>query len=438
MTPKGADTEDTATLTGVSDGPAGELYLHAFWPNGSTIVALPAHDEVVVGRGETCSARIDHKSVSRRHARIRCGPGVSVEDLGSHNGTRVDGVPLVAHASIPVRVGAVIEVGSVVLVLRHGAGDKRRGDPTAAMERVEQLVDLVAKSSMSLVLLGETGVGKTMLARRIHEASRRAESPFISVNFAAVPESLVESELFGHVRGAFTGASEAKVGLVESAHRGTIFLDEIGEVPLATQAKLLRVLESGEVVRLGTTKPVSVDVRYVSATNRDLKAAIARGAFRADLFYRLDGLSITVPPLRQRPEQIPALAAQFAADAARELERKATLAPDANDRLVAYPWPGNVRELRNVIKRSVLLTPREVVHATDLRFEDATALPAAPAPLARTAEDSERQRILDALDACAWNQSRAAKLLQMSRRTLVDRLGRYEINRPHAPRVKGG
>jgi two-component system, NtrC family, response regulator AtoC len=427
----GRDEEATATLTSTSMGSEGAAYLHVFTKTGAFVIPLPLSGELIIGRAGECNAKIDDPSVSRRHARIVVGDGLSLEDLGSHNGTRIEGVKLEPQARVPIGVGSVLEVGSVAVVLRQGKVTRAPADATGPMDQVEQLARLVAKSPLSLVLLGETGVGKTVFARRIHEWSGRASGPFVSTHFAAMPESLIESELFGHLRGAFTGANENRPGLIETAHGGTLFLDELGEVPPAVQTKLLRVVESAEVTRLGSTKPTRVDVRYISATNRDLKAAVAQGRFRADLYYRLDGLTISLPPLRERKDQVASLAKQFTEEASRDLNKPSSLAPDAVERLLAHSWPGNVRELRNVVTRSVLLCAAPVLHARDLRFEDAivTTEAAAPPTLDREASD-EKQRILDALQVCAGNQSRAAERLGMSRRTLVERLGRYGISRP--------
>jgi len=434
VSPSGDDPTATVSLYAGTPGRRG-AYFEAFWGGGSAVLPAPAPGgDIIVGRGETCAFRVDHKSVSRRHARIRMGDPVTVEDLGSHNGTRVDGAIVAPGAPTPIGTGSTIEVGSVVIVLRAASAAAATVDEgPSVMTRLEQLVDTVARSSLAVVLLGETGVGKTRLAERVHKESRRAEGAFVQINCAALPEGLLESELFGHERGAFTGASAVKRGLLEEAHSGTIFLDEIGEMPLAAQSKLLRVIESGEVRRIGATRPSSIDVRYVSATNRALRSAVDAGLFRADLFFRLDGISITVPPLRERRGEILPLSEQFLDEAAHELGKSAALGPDAIEALERHPWPGNVRELRNVVHRSVLLAPGPVMRAKDLHFAESFGKSAA-APLAAGPAQGgeERQRILDALNACAWNQTRAAKELGISRRTLVDRLGKYRIQRPRS------
>jgi len=437
----GDDADKTATVTiGRTTGtpsPRRGAYFEAFWSGGSAMLPVPpSGGEVIIGRGGASAFRIDHKSVSRKHALVRTGDAITIEDLDSHNGTRVDGAIIAPGRATPIGTGSTIEIGSVVIVLRAGSTAGSAVDEgTSVMTRLEHLVDTVARSSLAVVLLGETGVGKTRLAERVHRESRRAAGSFVQINCAALPEGLLESELFGYERGAFTGASTAKRGLLEEAHSGTIFLDEIGEMPLATQSKLLRVIESGEVRRIGATRPSNVDVRYVSATNRALRTAVDAGQFRADLFFRLDGISITVPPLRERTGEILELSARFLEEATREVGKSATLGPDALEALQRHPWPGNVRELRNVIQRSVLLAPGPVLRARDLHFSESFGRAPQPARAAAppsTHEDDERQRILDALDACAWNQTRAAKRLGVSRRTLVDRLGKYQIQRPRS------
>ena len=405
--------------------------LCAYWSGGGLTITLPARGEVFAGRGEECALRIDHKSVSRKHALLRLEPPMRVEDLGSSNGTWVDGVQLASGVPTQLGPSGVFELGSVLVVARVHAADAPAEAPRTPMQEVDRLVDVVAKSAISVVLLGETGVGKTVIAERIHRASKRSTGPFVSINCAALPEQLLESELFGHEKGAFTGASAQKPGLLEAADGGTMFLDEIGEMPLATQSKILRVLESGDVTRVGATKPRHVDVRYVCATNRDLETAVDRGQFRSDLYFRLDGISIVVPSLRDRIAEIRPLAETFLADAARDLGKPPQLlAPDAIARLERHAWPGNVRELKNVMTRTAILTTFPTLRADDIRFEGrAGAVPTSNDAPTR-AKDEERQRVLDALEKTAWNQTRAAEVLGVSRRTLLNRLDEFQIKRP--------
>ena len=405
--------------------------LSAYWSGGGLTITLPARGEIFAGRGEECALRIDHKSVSRKHALLRLEPPMRVEDLGSSNGTWVDGVELASGVPTQLGPSGVFELGSVLVVARVHAADAPAEAPRTPMQEVDRLVDVVARSAISVVLLGETGVGKTVVAARIHRASKRSKGPFVSINCAALPEQLLESELFGHEKGAFTGASVQKPGLLEAADGGTMFLDEIGEMPLATQSKILRVLESGDVTRVGATKPRHVDVRYVSATNRDLKTAVDRGQFRSDLYFRLDGISIVVPSLRDRIAEIRPLAETFLADAARDLGKPPQLlAPDAVARLERHAWPGNVRELKNVMTRTAILATFPTLRADDIRFEGQSGAAPTSNDAPTRAKDEERQRVLDALEKTAWNQTRAAEVLGVSRRTLLNRLDEFQIKRP--------
>jgi len=307
-----------------------------------------------------------------------------------------------------------------------------------AMARLHRLADRVARGQINVLVLGETGAGKEVLAERIHRASPRAGAPFLRLSCAAFTEALLESELFGHERGAFTGAVGAKPGLLETAHGGTVFLDEVGELPPAIQAKLLRVIETRTVLRVGGLAARAIDVRFIAATNRDLEAEAARGAFRADLRFRLDGVTLVVPPLRERVGEIAKLARQFAAEAGLRIDGAPVpvVDDDAIALLEGYAWPGNIRELRNMMERAVLLSRDGHIGVAELpvsKLADTSAADQTPneiAELRRRIEQLERKRILDALDACGGNQTRAAKLLGMARRTLVSRLGRYAVPRP--------
>jgi two-component system response regulator AtoC len=345
-----------------------------------------------------------------------------------------------------------------------------------AIDRLRPIVERVAGGTIPVLLVGETGVGKDVLATRIHELSPRAGAPFVCVNCAAIPEQLIESELFGYERGAFSGAVQRKLGILEAADGGTVFLDEVGELPLAVQVKLLRVLDQREVLRLGTLKPRKIDVRFVAATNRDLELEVGRGTFREDLFYRLNAVVIVVPPLRQRVAEIAPLARIFVARAAQELglARPPVLGDSALALLEAYPWPGNVRELRNVIERAVLLSgdgreiTREHLPAEKMgrvlparespRTLRAAAVAAAAAAAAGAGAGAgaggatgaappaaspggsaahspeERARVVSALARCDGNQTHAARLLGVSRRTLITRMEAYGLPRPRKGR----
>ena len=581
----------------------------------SASFALPERGDVVIGRGEGCEVRLDDPALSRRHARLSIGVGITVEDLASANGTRLrelsgSGVTLrtlPAEQRELLTPGAVIELGDLTVMVQIGAprGRPRRvwphgtfeafvekecerarrsdgrfvvmrvaasgmaahdleaqlvastrsadtiglyspgeyelllidatpetvaevekrvdarvtvrgyaakvgvarfpedgRDPETllataaarargeepverparvvvledpAMKRLYRMVGRVADSKISVLLLGETGVGKDVVAEAIHALSPRARGPFLRLNCAALPEPLLESELFGHERGAFTGAHAAKPGLLESATGGTVFLDEVGELPHATQAKLLRAIEEGEVRRVGGLSSRKIDVRLVAATNRDLEAEAQRGAFRGDLFFRLGGVVLSIPALRDRPSEILPFARSFFVELARAARRQVPELDDAAiDFFVRYAWPGNIRELRNVVERALLLSDDGRIGRDQLPVEKlgntwspAPRTPAPPAPSAlvpdarettraelddptdtarisrpeladamelaelhRKMDDAERRRIASALEQCAGNQPKAAKLLGMSRGTLVSRLDAHGLPRP--------
>jgi two-component system response regulator AtoC len=336
-----------------------------------------------------------------------------------------------------------------------------------AMRRLYELAERVAPGDIGILVLGDTGVGKEVMAEELHRLSPRRDHPFLRLNCAALSESLLESELFGHERGAFTGAHQTKAGLLETAQGGTVFLDEIGELPMAMQVKLLRVLEERQVWRVGGVKPRAIDVRFVAATNRNLEEEVAMGRFRQDLFFRLNGVSLLIPPLRERVEEIEDLAHEFIEQIAKQLGRPSPppLGPDVLELMLSYGWPGNIRELRNAIERAVLLAgngpiqrehfPVEKMTATvntplsptppmaqlvDVAFlGKETLVPPAGAPLderslgdrlRQQVKEVERQHIMNALNRCGGNQTRAARELGISRRTLISRLEEYNIPRP--------
>jgi len=303
-----------------------------------------------------------------------------------------------------------------------------------AMKRVFELVERLAAVDATTVLIeGESGTGKGAIAQALHRLSKRSSGPFLNVTSSALPETLMESELFGHEKGAFTDAHAAKRGLVEMADGGTLFLDEVGELTPGVQAKLLRFIEEKTFRRLGGTRDLVVDVRIMAATNRDLAAEVAAGRFRADLFYRLRVIPITLPPLRERREDILPLVKHFVAHFDREFGKKVReIAPEAQAMLAAYPWPGNVRELRNVIERAVLLTDGETIGARELPPEVAAPMerPAAAAALPSDGvklDEVERRLLVEALDRAHGNQSHAAELLGLSRHQVRTRMKRYGL-----------
>ncbi|WP_437276342.1 sigma 54-interacting transcriptional regulator [Sorangium sp. So ce375] len=524
--------------------------------NTITFAPLPPRGSVVLGRDEGCDVRIEDRSVSRRHAVLHVGPPLRIEDLGSANGTfvgeqqpravtvRTHRLRRLSRESAEVGIGERFNLGATTVVVgRAPAGaaeEPDRGQPPAdivvlapAMLALYEQAARAARSPISVLILGETGVGKEVLARTLHARSPRSSGPYVELNCAALPPSLLEGELFGHEKSAFTGASHARAGLLEAAHGGTLFLDEIGELPLAFQAKLLRVLEDRKVLRIGGRTPRRLDLRFVAATNRDLEAEIAGGAFRQDLYFRLNGIALVVPPLRERVAEIGPLASRFLEEACRRLDQRSAprISPQALAALEAYAWPGNVRELRNVIERAAVLCAGESVLPADLPPHlmsgaapppgraplpssgsvppppSGAALPqtdvappsgaappssraapppadaapplsgAAPSssraappsgaapPSSRAAPPSsraapppadaapppadaappssdamarlrlemkavDRQRVIEALERSAGNQTRAAKLLGVSLRTLINRIDEYGIPRP--------
>ena len=299
-----------------------------------------------------------------------------------------------------------------------------------AMRHVVDLVQSVAGSDSTVLITGESGTGKEVVARAIHAASARRYNPMVVVNCGALPEGILESELFGHEAGAFTGARARHKGKFESAEGGTVFLDEIGDVSPKVQVELLRVLEEKVVTRLGGTTPVPVDFRTIAATNRDLQAAVKEGRFREDLYWRLNVVHVHIPPLRERPEDVPVLAEQFLAKFAQSMSRRPmTFSSDALDALASYPWPGNVRELQNAIERAVVVGRGDVVTAADLplRVTKGTSSPgAAPGSLA----EAERAHVQTVLDASGWNITKAARILDVDRVTLYNKIKKYDLKKP--------
>jgi len=535
--------------------------------------ALPESGEVTIGRSNSVEIYVDDPLVSRRHAIISTAPRPAIRDLGSSNGTRVDGVQLPAGETRELAVGDVVTVGSAALLIQRGAtavyprrfwasehfearlkeecaraerlgcgfsvacfrvgrhvpdigvrqvlaaalrtsdvagecgpsvyavlivdattaqsrvvidriaaelerrefeaswgvadfpSDGRNAEdllagaqpivedhgPALAVAQGRVVVDAVtqelfrfaeriAAGDISVLLVGETGVGKEVIAEEIYRRSPRAGRPFLRLNCGALSESLLESELFGHERGAFTSAVAAKPGLLETANGGVVLLDEIGEMPMNLQVKLLRVLEDKEARRIGGVKSHPLDLRFIAATNRDLERHAARGLFRQDLYYRLAGATIEVPPLRRRPGDIGPLVHVFLVQASRHASRHlaapAAISPEALALLRAYRWPGNIRELRNVIESAVLLAGNAMITPAHLPLERMQAAREGTPPpemLVEPMDDEARQTVIDALAACGGNQSRAAKQLGMSRGALIRRLERYGVVRPRKP-----
>ena len=566
-------TTDT-TVTADGGGAGGSvLTLLVMSPGLFSSHTLPTSGAVMIGRSSGCAICVDDPVASREHARLHVEakdgiPRLSIEDLGSANGTRVRDAAIPAHEPTPIAPGeGVVIGGTVVIVLqarspsgafrlwshvffgarvedecarsvatRASVGLARirfatpsmkifpmlarslKGDqgvaqygpkdyellftgqderqiegfmtglvaafraeglevshsiawcprdgknfdalmtmanamlkPTAAhpepiatdsvgMQRVREMATKVANSQINVLIRGETGVGKDVLARLIHRTSSRAQRPFLALNCAALSDTLLESELFGYAKGTFTGATASKMGLLASADGGTVFLDEVGDMPLGIQARLLRVIDDRQIRPLGALQAQEINVRFISATNRDLEEAVARREFRQDLLFRLNGLCLTIPPLRERRGEIPILATTFLAEACREmgLERALSLDEEAMTALIEHMWSGNIRELKNVIERAVVLCEGASIRAEHLGLRSAERPTEPPSSrrvralpkLSDPVKLAERQRIIDALDACASNQTRAARLLKMPRRTFVSKLETYAIPRP--------
>ena len=364
----------------------------------------------------------------------------------------VDGTACGMHQAFPL-MSASGEVGSVLVLfhkrsdtpvpsgaipgqrrerLRPERTDSQLGDLVGASPVMHQLFDmirLVADSSATVLIQGESGTGKELVAKTIHQTSYRREKPFVVVDCGALPETLLESELFGHVKGAFTGAASAKPGLFEEADGGTIFLDEIADTSPTFQAKLLRVLQEGEIKRVGGTQPIKIDVRVISATNKDLTDLVKAKSFRQDLYYRLAVLPIHLPPLRERRGDIPLLVSQFiAASCDRHRQTLRSVSEEAIRALTAAPWPGNVRELQHYIERAVVTTTHAELTCTDLVAMGSHAKDGDLRTIVRdAARQAERTRILQALQQTSGNRMRAARLLKISRATLYNKLRDFSI-----------
>jgi DNA-binding NtrC family response regulator len=333
------------------------------------------------------------------------------------------------------------------LAARRGAPQIVGEDP--GLKQVSIALQRAAGTDTSVLLEGESGTGKELFARALHALSQRADGPFVAINCAAIPENLLETELFGHEKGAFTGAANRKPGKFELAHRGTLFLDEIGELPLTLQPKILRALEDRRFERVGGTSLISVDVRVVAATNRNLRAAVAARQFREDLFFRLSVFPITIPPLRERPNDITMLAKHFIDRFCRDINKSPlSLAPSAVDELLKYPWPGNVRELQNCIERAVILTEGDTIHARHLSLSFRDAPPAAAAAASedegiwsrvdlsgtlaaatsRVVAEVEKRKIGQALKEAGGNRARAAESLQVGFKTFTAKLREHGLD----------
>jgi transcriptional regulator with GAF, ATPase, and Fis domain len=453
--------EQTTLLALPSELPhSGRHYLLVFERDLSTrVFPLPANGQVVIGRGDEVQLQLRDSSVSRRHARILQVDGrAQVIDLASQNGTLVNRERVTKPR--PLVSGDTLLVGAVALVYHSSSsrdqslttpredvrmlalGDRQVVIADPAMARLYELLERLAPSELPVLVCGETGTGKEVVTTALHQLSRRSARPLVSLNCAALHENLVESELFGYERGAFSGAVTAKPGLLETASGGTLFLDEIGDLPAAVQAKLLRVIETKRVLRLGDVRERPIDIRIIAATNRDLVEDVISGRFRRDLFFRLSGATLWLPPLRDRPRELPVLAEMFLRDACRQQGRAPMqLAPETHKKLLAMQWPGNVRELKHLMEYVSAAVESEVVEPhhleprarpdtprSELVVEDANGS-VQFRPLADEIRELEQARITAALDAASGNQRVAAQLLAMPLRTFVFKLKQYGLRR---------
>jgi len=411
--------------------------LPACWTVGSS---LDAFDAAVISApvlNRTVEELVEDLSRGRANAPVLVyDPTATVADAIRY-------VRLGAHDVVKEESGLIAMVEAVI-ELRRGQREAEAGierwrkllvGSSAAMLRTVEVIRLVGGRRSTVLITGETGTGKEMVARAIHLASPRAHLPMVTVNCNALPETLLEAELFGHVKGAFTGAIQQRVGRFEQANRGTLFLDEIGDLPLDTQTKLLRVLQEREFQRVGSSETVRVDVRLIAATHVDLAERIKQGKFREDLYYRLNVVPITTPPLRHRLEDIPALACHFLGKICRQEEIPLRrLDPETLDRLSAYSWPGNVRQLENAVERAVALSgEREVLYASDFALSTTTRTVSAPIAVPdtgldfeRTVGGIERQILQQALQRAGGNKTAAAEMLGLKRTTLAAKLKSLE------------
>jgi transcriptional regulator with GAF, ATPase, and Fis domain len=416
-----------------------------------------ADDRVTVGKVPGADLVLSDQTVSRYHLQITATPlGFLLEDLGSTNGTFLEGYRV---KEVYLRHGARLGVGHSLVELRVGgverdialSAQQRFGPLVGAdtsMRRVFAILQRIAPTDATVLVQGETGTGKELVARALHQHSERKDKPFVVVDAGSLPPTLIESELFGHEKGSFTGAATARAGAFEEAEGGTVFLDELGELPLELQPKLLRVLEQREVRRVGSNRPRPVNVRVIAATNRELRSEVNRGSFRADLYYRLAVVTVSLPPLRDRPGDIELLARTFLEELGRRAGRTLSLSDRALARLQASQWPGNVRELRNFIERSVWLSEGDLLQVTGLLESGSVE----PPSVSRRVEEVEAGRgprvskelpykiakqqwteyfdevyLPPLLERCSGNVSKAAREAQLDRAYLIRLLRRHGL-----------
>jgi two-component system response regulator AtoC len=385
-------------------------------------------------------------------------PGKSGQELLGVMAERGFSTPVImisAHGQIADAVEALkagardylvkpFDPAELVIKIRALAEDKRRENrleteerrqggggligESAPMRELSERIDKIALSDVTVLITGESGAGKEAAAREIHRRGNSREQPFAAINIGGIHEGLMESELFGHEKGAFTGATARRQGLFELAGRGTIFLDEIGEMPLALQVKLLRVIQERKIRRLGGSADIPVNARIISATNRDPESLVKEGLFREDLYYRLNVFRIAMPPLRDRPEDIPLLADHLLGKLSARMGRPpAKLEPEAGQKLAAYPFPGNIRELENILERALIYGDGKSISSADIELRDLPTGEPKPPSIAQSLESLEKQAILDSLDRSGGNRTRAAQELGITRKTLLNKMKAYGI-----------
>ncbi|HPM40882.1 MAG TPA: sigma 54-interacting transcriptional regulator [bacterium] len=401
-------------------------------PGGEKFTKELKVGEATIGTQASCDVVVADPYVSRRHCQVLSSRGaLALVDLASTNGTFVGG-RRVTRIALPdsgsFTVGKTTVSHRVVRRTERLAASRaprlgRMIGTSRLIREVFALIERVAPSDATVCVTGESGTGKELAAREIHDRSARRRGPFVAINCGALPPSIIEGQLFGHERGAFTGADARQAGLMEQAKGGTLFLDEIGEMPPELQTRLLRVLESRSVRRVGGDSEISIDARFVAATNRDLKGMVRDGLFREDLFFRLYVVPVAIPPLRERPEDIEALARHFVSELSGSSR---SLSPGAVERMLAHPWPGNARELRNTLERSLIMSEGEVLEAASLRIESVSTQASETSDL----RGKERAIVTAALEECGGNLSRAARKLGVARTTLQKKIKRHAISVP--------
>ena len=443
--------------SGIPTGGGGRALLVIESQGHTRLVPLPPEGDLVIGRAPGVGLQLQSPSASRQHARLRITPTtVALADLNSHNGTRLNGERLAKDDQRQVAAGDIITICDTTLVLQTAVRQSETlpaegrvldlGSHTAlvadpAMVRLYAQIERLGPSDLSVLVQGETGTGKELCAAALHHYSRRRGRPFVAINCATLQENLAESELFGHERGAFSGAVAQKQGRLEIADGGTLFLDEIGDLPLAVQAKLLRVLENNRLTRVGGLKELPVNVRIVAATHKELDEEIRAGRFRKDLYFRLSVALLRLPPLRERPGELPLLARRLLEQACqRQGVPIKSLSAEAMERLRNYAFPGNVRELRNLMDYLAATVSTDVIRSEDLEerlgrsenpsrgIEVGQAEQGTELRSLRTANmEGERRAIEAALAKTAGNKTRAAKLLDIPLRTFFEKLKRHGL-----------